>query len=113
MFKKFKTGSNYGDAVTGERILPGAEVFDTGIRNAKTPWIGRGKTKVIKEDTIVWLAEQAGFTVTKRNGGDSGNAKVVDGTDVSVGGGEAEAGEVEAGGKPTVKRRSNGAVKSK
>ena len=69
MFRKFKTNSNYGDAVTGARILPGSEVFDTGIRNAKTPWIGRGKTKVIKEETIVWLAEQAGYTLVKRDAG--------------------------------------------
>jgi hypothetical protein len=68
---------------------------------------------VIKEATIVWLAEQAGYDVVKRNGADSGKPKVVDGADVSVGGGEDPVGEAPTGGKPAAKRRSSRASKGK
>ena len=109
--KKFiKVAGNAGDAITGERIFPGEEVFDTGIKNTRTPWIGRYKTRVVKEETIVWLAEQAGYTITKRDAGNSGDAKVVDGADVSVGDGEVKAGKPKAGGKQAAKRRSDGPV---
>ena len=107
------TGANLGDAITGARILPGERVFDTGYAHKNSPWAGRGKTRVIKEDTIVWLAEQAGYTVTKRNAGDSGNAKVVDTTDVESGDGEVEVGEVEAGGSTTAKRSASRKAKGK
>lgn len=109
----FVAGSNFGDAITGARVLPGERVFDTGYANKNSPWIGRGRTRVIKEDTIVWLAEQAGYTVTKRVAGDSGNAKSVDATDVESGDGEVEVGEVEVGGSKPAKRRSGGSAKSK
>lgn len=109
--KKFvKLSGNAGDALTGERIFPGEEVFDTGIKNARSPWIGRHKTRVVKEETIVWLAEQAGFTITKRNAGDSGNAAVVDRADVVSGEGEAKVGKPKAGGKQAAKRRADGPV---
>jgi len=109
----FTANSNFGDAITGERVLPGERVFDTGYANRNSPWIGRGKTRVIKEDTIVWLAEQAGYDVVKRVAGDSGNAKSVDAADVESGDGEVEAGEAEVGGSKPAKRRSGGSAKSK
>jgi hypothetical protein len=101
---------NACDCVTGERVFPHEPVFDTGFANKKMMYRG-GRTRFIKEDTIVWLAEQAGYSVTKRNAGDSKHAEVVDGADVSVGGAEAEAGKPKAGRKPTVKRSSDGATK--
>lgn len=104
-------GANLGDAITGDRVLPGERVFDTGYSHKGSPWMGRGRTRVIKEDTIVWLAEQAGYDVVKRDAGNSRNAKVVDREDVSVGGGEVEAGEVEVGGDSAPKRRSSRKVK--
>ena len=104
---------NAADALTGERILPGEKVFDTGIRNHRTPYLGHSKTRLLKEATIVWLAEQAGYTLTKRDAGDSGDTKVVDGADASVGGGEVEAGAVKAGGSKPAKRRASGNAKGK
>jgi len=104
---------NAADSLTGERIVPGERVFDTGIRNRRTPYLGHSKTRLLKEDTIVWLAEQAGYAVVKRDAGDSGNAEVVDGENVSVGGGEAEVGAPKTGGSKPVKRRTSGASKSK
>jgi len=109
----FTASSNFGDAITGERVLPGERAFNTGYSHRNSPWIGRGKTRVIKEDTIVWLAEQAGYDVVKRDAGDSGNAKSVDAADVESGDGEVEVGEAKVGGSKPVKRRSSGAAKSK
>jgi len=108
-----KVGSNFADAVTGERIFPQEEAFDTGIRNTSNGLLRRGKTRFVKEDTIVWLAEQAGYVVTKRDAGDSGDTKVVDGANVSVGGGEDPVGEDSVGGGESLKRRSSGASKGK
>lgn len=102
---------NAADALTGERLVPGERVFDTGFRNKRVPYLANSKTRLLKEDTIVWLAEQAGYTLTKGNVGDSGNAKGVDGADVSVGGGEDPVGEVKVGRKSTAKRRSDGNAK--
>lgn len=102
--------SNLGDAVTGERVFPGDRVFDTGLRNVKTPWLSRGKTRVVKEETIVWLAEQAGYSLVKRDAGDFGDAEGVDAGDVESGGGEVEAGKVKAGGRKSAKRGSDGPV---
>jgi len=104
---------NGADAVTGERCVPGERVFDTGVRNLPGSYMANHRTRVVKEATIVWLAEQAGYDVVKRDAGDSGDAEVVDGADVSVGGGEAEAGAPEAGGSKPAKRRSSGASKGK
>ena len=106
-------GGNSADALTGERIFPNERVFDTGIKNRRMPYMGASKTRLVKEDTIVWLAEQAGYTLTKRDAGDSGDTKVVDESDVSVGGGEDQVGEAKGGGSKPVKRRSSGPVKSK
>lgn len=105
-----ETNANFGDAVTGERVFPGERVFDTGLKNIKTPWLTRGKTRVVKEDTIVWLAEQAGYDVVKRDAGDSRGAESVDAADVGSGDGEAEVGAVKAGGRKASKRRSDGPV---
>ena len=102
----FVMNGNACDCVTGERIFPGEEAFDTGCLNKKMSYRG-GKTRFIKEDTIVWLAEQAGYTLTKRNARNSSDAKGVDGEDVSVGGGAPPVGEVEAGGGEAPKRRSS------
>ena len=108
----FITNGNCADCVTGERIFPQERVFNTGVLNKRYPYSG-GKTRIIKEATIVWLAEQAGYDVIKRAAGDSGDAKSVDGADASVGGGEVEAGEAKAGGSKPVKRRSSGSTKNK
>lgn len=86
------------DAITGERIFDGADVFDTGYRNKRVPF-DNSKMKLVKEETIVWLAEQAGYALVKRDAGDSGDAEVVDGADVSVGGGAVKAGKAKAGGR--------------
>jgi hypothetical protein len=108
-----KIGSNAGDAITGERIFPGETVLDTGIRNHATPFMRMSRNRVVKEETIVWLAEQAGYTLVKRDAGNSGNAKSVDAGDVESGVGEVEAGEAKAGGSKPAKRRSSGATKGK
>jgi hypothetical protein len=102
---------NGADAITGERCTPDERVFDTGIKNRSTTYLRNHRTRVVKEATIVWLAEQAGYTLTKRDAGDSGDAKGVDGEDASVGGGEAPVGKVKAGGKSPAKRRSGGSTK--
>ena len=104
--------SNFGDALTGERVLPGERVFDTGFTNKSTGWMSRGRTRVLKEATLVKVLEDAGYIV-KRDERDSGDAKSVDGEDVSVGGGEAEAGKAEVGGGDAPKRRSSRTTKSK
>lgn len=109
----FTMRGNGADAVTGERITNNELAFDTGIKNKRTAFIGATKTRILKEATIVWLAEQAGYVVTKRDAGDSGDAASVDESDVSAGGGEASVGEAKVGGGKTSKRRSSGAVKGK
>ena len=107
-FSVYNTGA---DAVTGERIFPGEVVLDTNIANVQTPYMGDMLTRFVKEDTIVWLAEQAGYTLTKRDAGDSGDTEVVDGTNASVGGGETPLGETPFGGSKATKRRTSGTVK--
>jgi len=102
---------NGADAITGERVIPGERVFDTGIRNKSGSYFRNSRNRVLKEATIVWLAEQAGYTVTKRNARNSGNAKSVDGEDASVGGGKAKAGKAKAGGSAAAKQRSDGDAK--
>jgi hypothetical protein len=104
---------NGADAITGERITPKERVFDTGIRNKRTPYINNSRNRVLKEATIVWLAEEAGYTLTKRDAGNLSDTKVVDGEDAITRGGKAEAGEPTAGGKPPTKRRASGTTKSK
>lgn len=101
------------DAVTGERLTFDEPVLDTGYANKKQPCMKNSRNRLVKESTIVWMAEAAGYTLTKRDAGDSRNAEVVDGTDASVGGGEDSSGEAETGGSEAPKRRSNGPSKSK
>jgi len=108
-----ETNASLGDAITGERVFPGERVFDTGFKNSSSPWLSRGKTRVVKEETLVKVLEDAGYDVVKRDARDSGDAKDVDGEDVSVGGGAPSVGEVEAGGGKPTKRRSAGASKGK
>ena len=91
-------GDNCADVVTGERCYPHDVVFSTGYQNTPALYRENGRTRVLKESTIVWLAEQAGYVVTKRDAGNFGDAENVDGQDVGVGDGEVEAGEVEVGG---------------
>lgn len=87
------------DALSGERIFPGDRVLDTGFNNSPNSYMSDTLTRFVKEDTIVWLAEQAGYALVKRDEGDSGDATVVDGEDVGVGGGEASVGAVKGGGR--------------
>lgn len=104
------------DIITGERVYQGDSILATGIltRSFNPNHAMRSQPELyIKEDTLVWLAEKAGYTLTKRDAGDSGDTKVVDGTDASVRGGEAEAGEAEVGGSEKPARRSRGTTKGK
>ena len=96
---KFSDLTTGADAITGERIFPGDMVLDTGMHNVIMPYMNDTLTRFVKEDTIVWLAEQAGYDVVKRDAGDSGDSEVVDGTDAGVGGGETEVGKVKARGR--------------
>ena len=108
-FSVYDTGA---DAITGERLRPGENVLNTKINNVFGPYMGDTLTRFVKEDTIVWLAEQAGYTLTKRDAGDSGDTEVVDGTDASIGGGEGPVGKTPVGGSKATKRRTSGTVKS-
>jgi hypothetical protein len=108
---KFLSHDNLADAITGERIFPGEAIWDTTYSNGIDPFMLNGRSRVIKEDTIVWLAEQAGYNVVKCDAGDSGDATVVDGADVGVGEGEGPVGEVEVGRSEAPKRRATRKVK--
>ncbi len=95
---------NAGDAITGERIFPGERALDTGYPVTFPFELRETSTRFIKEATIVWLAERAGFRICngdacKCHDGDSRDTKSVDGEDVSVGGGEAPAGKAKARGR--------------
>ena len=103
---------NAGDAITGERIFPGEAALDTGIANVGNFSMSETLTRFVKEDTIVWLAEQAGYTLIKRDAGDSSSTESVDGSDASVGGGEDSVGEAPVGGRKASKRRSSRTTKS-
>ena len=96
-------GDNRADAVTGDRIYPHDVVFDTGYNNAVAPHGLNGRTRVVKESTIVWLAEAAGYDVVKRDAAGAGDTEVVDGADVGGGGGAPEVGKTKGGGKPVAK----------
>ena len=91
------------DVITGERIFPGDLVLDTKFNNVPNAYSSDTLTRFVKEETIVWLAEQAGYALVKRDAGDSGDTEGVDGENVSVGGGEASAGGVKAGGRKAAK----------
>lgn len=100
--------SNFADALTGERISPGERVFDTGLSNKTKPYQSNGKTRLLKEETIVRLAEDAGFKVVRGGGGkvvDASDGDIVEsapelvGEDVGVGSGEVKAGKAKARGR--------------
>ena len=97
---KRELGDNAADTITGERIFPNEVVWDTGIKNLVYPF-DNYRTHVVKESTIVWLAEKAGLIV-KRDVGDSGNSEVLDAGDVESGNGEVKAGKVKAGRRKSV-----------
>jgi len=102
--------NGYYDSVTGNRISAGKKVLITDLSNRVGMKSGT-RTKVIGEDTIVWLAEQIGLRVVAGDARDFGDAKVVDATDVESGDGEASVGEVKAGGGKPTKRRASGSTK--
>jgi hypothetical protein len=110
---------NGADAVTGERCSPGERVFDTGFKNRTAPYMSNHRTRVVKEETIVWLAKEAGIKLCgdecgcKSDGRVSEPAPRVESEDASVGGGEASPGKAKVGRKPAAKRRSSGTTKSK
>ncbi len=99
-FSIYSTGA---DAITGERIFPGESVIDTNIANVPVPYMGDTLTRFVKESTIVWLAESAGYTLTRSNEGDPSDTEVVVGEDVSVGGGETPVGDSPVRGRKAVK----------
>ena len=85
---EFSIYSSGADAITGERIFPGESVVDTNINNAVTPYMGDTLTRFVKESTIVWLAESAGYTLTRSDAGNPSNTEDLGGEDATVGGGE-------------------------
>ena len=94
--------SDYGDgadAITGERMIPGENVLDTRINNIRTYHMGGTLTRFVKESTIVWLATEAGYTLTRSNEGNPINTENVDGKNASVGGGKTPLGETPPRGK--------------
>jgi len=99
------------DAITNERIMVGDKVLQTTQKNEKSRFPSRNRFKMIKEDTLVRLAAEAGFKLVpldERDAGDSGNAESVDGADAGVGGGEGKARKAKAGRKPASKRSTDG-----
>lgn len=113
---------NGADAITGARIYPQDRVFDTGMRNIVAPFNNFSRTRLVKEETIVWLAEQAGYTVSRNDGAVSPDgvgagvtepAPVVEREDAGDGGGEDSAGADSAGGSAAPKRRSSRSSKGK
>jgi hypothetical protein len=91
------------DAITGERIFPGDLVLDTKIPNMPNSYMSDTLTRYLKEDTIVWLAKQAGYDVVKCDAGDSGDTAGVDESNVIVGGGEGPVGAAPVGGRKASK----------
>ena len=93
---------NGADAITGERVTPGMRVFDTGVKNRRAPYMGNSRTRVIKEETIVWLAKEAGLKICGDNCDCKSDAtvpdvaQVVEREDVGVGSGKAKAGTSKA-----------------
>lgn len=99
-FSIYATGA---DAITGERITPGESVLDTTINNSVTPYMTDTLTRFVKESTIVWLAESAGYTLTRSNEGDPSDTEDMAREDATVGGGETPTGNAKARGKSPVK----------
>ena len=107
-FSIYSTGA---DAVTGERIFPGESVLDTTIDNVPVPYMADTLTRFVKESTIVWLAESAGYTLTRSNERDPSDTEELGGGDATSGGGETPIGASSTGGGKTPNRRSSGTVK--
>ena len=100
---KFSIYSSGADAITGERIFPEESVLDTNINNSVTPYMTDTLTRFVKESTIVWLAESAGYTLTRSDAGDPSDTEDLGGEDVIVGGGETPVRDTPARGKSPVK----------
>ncbi len=100
---EFSIYASGADAITGERIFPGDSVLDTNVANVPVPYMGDTLTRFVKESTIVWLAESAGYTLTRSDEGDPSDTEVVVGEDVSVGGGETPVGDSPVRGRKAVK----------
>ena len=108
----FEQGSSRAyDMVTGERLEKGETVLDTGILTNTFRPVRNMRTMLIKESTIVWLAEKAGLTLTRSNEGDPSNTEHVGGEDASVGGGETPTGSAPSGGGKSPKRSTAGSTK--
>lgn len=99
-FSIYATGA---DAITGERISPGESVLDTNINNSVTPYMTDTLTRFVKESTIVWLAESAGYTLTRSDAGNPSNTEDLGGEDATVGGGETPTRNTKARGKSPIK----------
>jgi hypothetical protein len=112
MVYKHEGGRIY-DMITGERVELGEMIMDTEIKSISFNPMRNQRTMYIKESTIVWLAEKAGYALVKRDAGDSGNTEGVDAGDAESGNGEAEVGEVKAGGSTKPAGRSSRTTKSK
>ena len=100
---EFSIYASGADAITGERIFPGDSVLDTNVANVPVPYMGDTLTRFVKESTIVWLAESAGYTLTRSDEGDPSDTEVVVGEDASVGGGETPVGDSSVRGRKAVK----------
>ena len=100
---EFSIYASGADAITGERIFPGDSVLDTNVANVPVPYMGDTLTRFVKESTIVWLAESAGYTLTRSDAGDPSDTEVVVGEDASVGGGETPVGDSPVRGRKAVK----------
>ena len=96
--------NDYGaDAITGERLCPGESVLNTGIVCEVTPYYYDNLHRILKESTIVWLAEQAGFTVTRGDEGDSRDATSVESTNATNGAGTSKVGRLATRGSKAAK----------
>jgi len=100
---EFSIYASGADAITGERIFPGDSVLDTNVANVPVPYMGDTLTRFVKESTIVWLAESAGYTLTRSDAGDPSDTEIVVGEDASVGGGETPVGDSPVRGRKAVK----------
>ena len=103
MLSIFRDADYGADCVTGDRLVPGEPFLNTGLDNVASPYMSENSYRLIKESTIVWLAEQAGYDVVKRDAGDPTDATVVDREDVSGGGGETKVRKVSPRGNKAVK----------
>lgn len=82
MITKFSVEASGADAITGERIFPGERVLVTPIPNESNTYMNDTLTRVVKESTIVWLAQEAGLVIVGSDEGITVDAASVDGKDV-------------------------------